>query len=97
LTVAHTRRLHFAKRLIDDTTLPMTEIALAAGFRSLRRFNGAFQATYRRAPRELRRQHRAGVRAQMDDDVILKLAFRPPYDWTSLLQFLGARAMPGVE
>ena len=93
--VAQTRRLHFAKRLIDETTLPMTDIALAAGFGSLRRFNSAFQGTYKRTPRELRR--RRGLASGGDDEVILKLAFRPPYDWTQVLDFLATRAVPGVE
>src|SRR4029079_17624067 len=56
MTVAQTRRLSFAKTLIVEHTLPVTQIALAAGFRSLRRFNGAFQTTYRPPPRDLRRQ-----------------------------------------
>ena len=95
--VAQTRRLHFAKRLIDETSLPMTDIALAAGFGSLRRFNSAFQGTYKRAPRELRRRRRGGLASGGEDEVILKLAFRPPYDWTQVLDFLATRAVPGVE
>ena len=95
--VAQTRRLHFAKRLIDETTLPMTDIALAAGFGSLRRFNSAFQGTYKRAPRELRRRRRRGLASGGDDEVILTLAFRPPYDWTQVRDFLATRAVPGVE
>src|SRR5512132_343790 len=73
--VAQTRRLHFAKRLIDETSLPMTDIALAAGFGSLRRFNSAFQGTYKRAPRELRHRSRRGLASGGDDEVVLKLAF----------------------
>ncbi len=96
IAVAQTRRLHFAKRLLDDTELPITQIALAAGFGSLRRFNATFQRTYRRAPRELRRQH--GNRSTLGaDEVALKLAFRPPYDWAHLSGFLATRAVPGVE
>src|SRR5262245_34538924 len=97
MTVAHTRRLHFAKRLLDETTLPMTEIALAAGFRSLRRFNDAFQTTYRRAPRDLRRLRRSGASDGSADEVVLRLAFRPPYDWEHVRAFLATRAIPGVE
>ena len=52
LAVAHTQRLYFAKRLIDETDLPMNRICAAAGYGSLRRFNDAFQNTYGRAPRE---------------------------------------------
>jgi len=97
IAVAQTRRLHFAKRLLDETDLPITQIALAAGFGSLRRFNYAFQQTYNRAPRDLRRQRRRGVAAADADEVVLKLAFRPPYDWTQVRDCLAARAVPGVE
>jgi AraC family transcriptional regulator of adaptative response / DNA-3-methyladenine glycosylase II len=95
LAVAQTRRLHFAKRLLDDTDLPITQIALAAGFGSLRRFNDAFHKTYRRAPRELRKSRRGAPGG--GDEVVLKLAFRPPYDWSHVRDFLATRAVPGVE
>ncbi|MGH8496813.1 MAG: AlkA N-terminal domain-containing protein [Gammaproteobacteria bacterium] len=97
IAVAQTRRLHFAKRLLDETELPITQIALAAGFGSLRRFNDAFRKTYGRTPRELRRQRRNGLATDGRDEVVLKLAFRPPYDWSGVLDFLAARAVPGVE
>src|SRR5512143_3970383 len=96
LAVAQTRRLHFAKRLIDDTELPMTQIALASGFGSLRRFNAAFRATYERAPSALRRERRDGA-GTADGELVLRLAFRPPYDLDHLLAFLAVRALPGVE
>jgi AraC family transcriptional regulator of adaptative response / DNA-3-methyladenine glycosylase II len=95
IVVAQTRRLHFAKRLLDETRLPMTEIALAAGFGSVRRFNHAFHTTYGRAPRELRGQRRDESAA--GDEVVLRLAYRPPYDWTQVRDFLATRALPGVE
>jgi AraC family transcriptional regulator of adaptative response / DNA-3-methyladenine glycosylase II len=95
IVVAQTRRLHFAKRLLDETSLRMTEIALAAGFGSLRRFNHAFQTTYRRAPRELRRRRQAS--AAEGGEVVLRLAYRPPYDWAHVRDFLATRAVPGVE
>ena len=97
ITVAQTRRLHFAKHLLDETDLPITEIALAAGFGSVRRFNYTFQRTYQRAPRELRRRRRRGLAAEGGDEVVLRLAFRPPYDWPQVRDFLAARAVPGVE
>jgi AraC family transcriptional regulator of adaptative response / DNA-3-methyladenine glycosylase II len=97
ITVAQTRRLHFAKRLLDETTLPITEIALAAGFGSLRRFNDAFLKTYGRPPRDLRRQKQAGGAAEPSDEVVLRLAYRPPYDWRAMSDALAARAIPGVE
>ncbi len=95
IAVAQTRRLHFAKRLLDETHLSITQIALASGFGSLRRFNDAFQKTYARAPRELRRLRR-DTRSD-DSEVVLRLAYRPPYDWTHVRDFLATRAIPGVE
>ncbi len=97
IAVAQTRRLHFAKRLLDETDLPITQIALASGFGSLRRFNYTFQQTYNRAPRDIRRQRRGGIAAADADEVVLRLSFRPPYDWQQVRDFLGARAVPGVE
>ena len=95
MAVAQTRRLHFAKRLIDDTNLAMTDIALASGFGSLRRFNDVFHQTYGKAPRELRRERRRDV---PDGDILsLKLAYRPPYNWDAIREFLATRALPGVE
>jgi len=97
ITFAQTRRLQFAKRLLDETNLPITEIALAAGFGSLRRFNTAFRQTYKRAPRELRKHLHSETASDAGGEVILKLAFRPPYDWDQVREFLAAHAVPGVE
>ncbi len=97
LAVAQTRRLHFAKRLLDETQLSITQIALAAGFGSLRRFNDAFQKTYQRSPRELRRQRAATVQRPTAMRSSLRLAYRPPYDWDHVRDFLATRAIPGVE
>ena len=96
LAVAQTRRLHFAKRLIDETDFPMTQIAFASGFSSLRRFNDAFQRTYDRPPSALRRLRHADA-APARGEVTLRLAFRPPGGFDDTLAFLGARAIPGVE
>ncbi|HKE96954.1 MAG TPA: AlkA N-terminal domain-containing protein, partial [Povalibacter sp.] len=97
IAVAQTRRLHFAKRLLDETALPITQIALAAGFGSLRRFNDTFRKTYQRAPRELRKLRRGSSAAGAADEVRLRLAYRPPYDWNHVRDFLATRAIPGVE
>ncbi len=94
LAVAHTQRLHFAKRLIDQTTLPMSEIALASGFGSTRRFNDAFRNTYARTPTELRRRRRGGEPAV---GLSVQLPYRAPFSFTQLLQFFAARAIAGVE
>jgi AraC family transcriptional regulator, regulatory protein of adaptative response / DNA-3-methyladenine glycosylase II len=97
IAVAQTRRLHFAKRLLDETDLPITQIALAAGFGSLRRFNDAFQESYRHSPRALRKRRPGDTAAATGDEVVLRLAFRPPYDWLHVQRFLADRALPGVE
>ncbi len=95
VAVAQTRRILFAKRLITETSLPFSEVAFAAGFASLRRFNEALQTTYRRNPRELRRV--ALSDAPAESPLELKLHYRPPYDWTAFLAFVRPRAVPGLE
>ena len=91
---AQTHRLLLAKRLLTDTTLPVTEIALASGFASVRRFNALFRARYRMAPGRLR--ERADTES-LPAALAFELAYRPPYDWDAMLEFLRARAVPGVE
>jgi AraC family transcriptional regulator, regulatory protein of adaptative response / DNA-3-methyladenine glycosylase II len=94
-TVAQTRRLHFAKQLISDTNLSMADVAMASGFRSIRRFNDVFRDFYGRPPSELRR---LGARTgAAEGEYVFHLAFRPPYDWNMLLGFLAPRSVPGVE
>jgi AraC family transcriptional regulator of adaptative response / DNA-3-methyladenine glycosylase II len=95
ITVAQTRRLHFAKRLLDETHLPITQIALASGFGSVRRFNDAIRGTYGRAPRDLRA--RSAAKAMAAGEVVLKLAYRPPYDWQHMVDSLAVTAVSGVE
>ncbi|MFD0740506.1 AlkA N-terminal domain-containing protein [Lysobacter koreensis] len=88
-----TRRLLFAKQLLTETTLPITQVALAAGFGSLRRFNSTFLEAYRMAPRDLRKR----PSARADEALTLRLGYRPPYDFAAMLAFLRGRALPGVE
>ena len=95
LAVAHTQRLHFAKRLIDQTTLPMAHVATAAGYGSIRRFNDTFTKTYGRSPRELRRHNDESVDG--DAPLTVRLSYSKPFSWASMLDFLEARATPGVE
>ncbi len=97
VAVAQTRRLHFAKKLIDETALPITQVAFAAGFGSIRRFNATFQALYGRSPRELRRIGPQAREAGAPHEYRFRLAFRPPHDWQALLAFLAPRATPGIE
>jgi len=94
LAVAHTQRLHFAKRLIDQTTLPMGDIAIASGFGSTRRFNDAFRNTYDRTPRELRKRRSI---VESSAGLSVQLPYRKPYAFDELLRFFASRAIPGVE
>jgi AraC family transcriptional regulator of adaptative response / DNA-3-methyladenine glycosylase II len=94
LAVAQTRRVLFAKQLLQDTRLPMASVAMAAGFGSVRRFNDTFRALYKRPPSQLRRR---SVTASGAPPLILRLSYRPPFDWNALLAFFTPRAIPGVE
>lgn len=96
IAVAQTRRVLFAKQLLHETRLPMAEVALAAGFGSVRRFNETFQRLYSRPPSMLRRAKSAAV-ALAEDGVTVRLRYRPPYDFEALLDFLRLRAVEGVE
>ena len=96
ISVAQTRRVLFAKQLIHETRIPMAEIALAAGFGSVRRFNEVFWKLFRRPPSTLRRKTSVSSASQ-EAEVTLRLRYRPPYDWDSMLAYLQARAIPGVE
>ncbi|QTD46642.1 AlkA N-terminal domain-containing protein [Ottowia testudinis] len=89
-----TRRLLAAKQLLADTRLPIAQVALAAGFASLRRFNAAFVAQYRMSPTALRRD---GGAPASTDGISVTLSFRPPYDVRAMLQFLKQRGIAGVE
>jgi len=92
---AQTQRLLLAKKLLTETSLPVTDVAFASGFSSLRRFNALFSSRYRLSPTRLR-AHAAGE-SPATDAPSLRLGYRPPYDLASLLAFLGARAVDGVE
>jgi AraC family transcriptional regulator of adaptative response / DNA-3-methyladenine glycosylase II len=96
VAVAQTRRVLFAKQLIHETRLPMTEVALAAGFGSIRRFNEIFRALFHRPPTALRRK-KPPLASGPEAGVTLRLRYRPPYDWNSMLGYLRARAIAGVE
>ena len=94
VAVAQTRRVHLAKHLIHETDLTMTDVALASGFGSVRRFNETFRGLFGRPPASLRRsRHHLGDPAA----VTIRLPYRAPYDWDAVLEFLAARAIPGVE
>ncbi|MEZ5627718.1 MAG: AlkA N-terminal domain-containing protein [Rhodocyclaceae bacterium] len=88
-----TRRLLLAKRLLTDTALPVTEVAAAAGFGSLRALEAAFARHYRMAPSALR----GTLRPAASDGLHFTLAYRPPFDLLRLLDFLAGRTITGVE
>ncbi|MDC3962628.1 DNA-3-methyladenine glycosylase 2 [Polyangium jinanense] len=92
--LAQSRRLALAKQLLQDSSLPLTEIAFASGFGSVRRFNALFSARFGRPPSALRR---ALGEAEAGAAITLRLDYRPPLDWDALLTFLADRAIAGVE
>jgi len=95
--LARSARTHFARRLLDDTDLTIADIALAAGFGSVRQLNRACRDVFRAPPRELRARRRISDRLVADGGLLLRLPFQPPLDWDAMLGYLGARAIPGVE
>ncbi len=97
IAVAQTRRVLLAKQLIQETRLPMAEVAMASGFGSIRRFNETFQQLYDRPPAQLRRLGGPDETASHGEAVRLSLPYKAPYDWNAILGFLAMRAIPGVE
>lgn len=93
-TVAANRRLLAAKQLISETDMSFADIAFAAGYQSLRRFNDAVRASYGVPPTGLRRGE---VRTHPSGAITLRLGYRPPFDWERLLAYLSLRAIPGIE
>ncbi len=98
IELLQTRRLLLAKQLLTETKLPVTEIAFASGFSSLRRFNHVFVSRYRMPPGRLRKQAAEdGGGKHSHGTSVVQLAYRPTYDWDGILEFLGARRVKGVE
>ncbi len=95
--LARSARAHFARRLLDDTDLSVTEVAFAAGFGSLRQFNRVCREVFRASPRALRARRRASDRLVADGGLCLRLPFHGPLDWDAMVAHLAARAIPGVE
>jgi AraC family transcriptional regulator of adaptative response / DNA-3-methyladenine glycosylase II len=93
LAVAKSRRVHFARCLIDDTDLAITDVAFAAGFNSVRQFNHDFRKTFGRSPKEVRRRPEKAT----DGRIAISLPYRPPLDWPRMVEFVQPRTTPGVE
>lgn len=96
IALAQTHRLLLAKRLLTDTALPITQVAFASGFQSVRRFDALFQSRYRLSPTRLRKRA-LGSPTAPSDALTLTLGYRAPLAWRELIGFLAARATPGVE
>jgi len=95
--LARSARVHFARRLLDDTDLTVTEIALAAGFGSLRQLNRACREVFGESPCVLRARRRKADRLVADGGLLLRLPFCGRLDWPAMLAYFAARAIPGVE
>lgn len=95
LKIAITRRIHFAQNLLEETNLPITSIAMSAGFSSIRQFNNAFRTTVGESPTEIRK--RRGELEPRNSGLIVRLPYRPPFCWHEILHFLSMNSIPGVE
>jgi AraC family transcriptional regulator of adaptative response / DNA-3-methyladenine glycosylase II len=95
--IAGTQRVHFARKLIDETDLPMTQVALSAGFTSIRQFNHAMKGATGRAPSALRRNRDSVEKGSHQKGLVIRLPYRPPLSWFALTRFLEERATLGVE
>ncbi len=97
-SMATTQKILFAKKLLTETDLPVTQIAFASGFGSIRRFNAAFSKTYRTTPSAIRSRKTSGMPTESElFQCALTLPYRPPFDWQRMLSFFEQRAIPGVE
>ncbi len=96
LALARAQRAHVARLLLETTDVPVTDVAFAAGFGSLRQFNATIREVFAAAPTALREARHPGEPAP-GGRIVLRLARRAPFAWPALLQFLAARAVPGVE
>jgi AraC family transcriptional regulator of adaptative response / DNA-3-methyladenine glycosylase II len=93
ISVAQTQRVHLARRLLEDTSCSIMEIALSSGFSSLRRFNYVYRKTFAASPSLVRRQKSV----EKSNGITLRISYKPPYEWDSINSFLAGRAIPGVE
>ncbi len=99
LALARAQRAQTARVLIETTTLPLSDIAFAAGFASIRQFNATIRTVFASTPGELRdrAEKRQSAAVPTPGTLRLRLAYRPPIDADRIIRFLGARAIPGVE
>lgn len=95
--LARSTRVHFARRLLDDSDLSIADITFAAGFGSVRQFNRECRETFRATPSELRARRRNSDRLIAEAGIALRIPFQPPLDWQGTLGWLRSRAIGGVE
>ncbi len=95
LQYANFRRVLFAKQLLQQTALPVTEVAHIAGFGSVRRFNSVFSQILNLNPRQLRSTHH--TQPPRDNGLTVLLNYRPPYAWPMVRDFYRARHIAGLE
>ena len=95
--VARSNRAHFARRMLDETDLPVTHVAVAAGFNSVRQMNRVIKDVFAFTPSELRARRRIPDRLVADGGLELRVPYRAPLAWSTMLTFLAPRAIPGVE
>jgi AraC family transcriptional regulator, regulatory protein of adaptative response / DNA-3-methyladenine glycosylase II len=95
--IASTRRVHFARNLLDQTDLPITKIASYSGFKSIRQFNHSMRTTFDMSPSELRALRSGRKMTAGQGGIAIYLTYRPPFDWRTLIRFLKAHATPGTE
>ena len=95
--LARSRRAHFARRLLDDTDLTITDIAFASGYGSVRQLNRACHEIFRASPRDLRARRRVSDRLVADGGLVLRLPFTGRFDWAAMVTYFARRAIPGVE
>jgi len=95
--LARSTRVHFARRLLDDSDLSIADVTFAAGFGSVRQFNRACRETFRATPSELRARRRNSDRLVVDGGIALRIPFQPPLDWQGALGWMRSRAIDGIE
>jgi AraC family transcriptional regulator of adaptative response / DNA-3-methyladenine glycosylase II len=97
IKIASTHRVHFARNLIEQTDMPMAEISLNAGFQSLRQFNHAVRTITGQSPTDVRRLRDTAAAPSQRGEFVIRLLYRPPFNWLAMVAFLKPRATPGVE
>jgi len=97
IQIANARRLRFARQLLNDTGLSVNQVALCAGFRSIRHFNHSIRSSFGQSPSALRKAESGSDPFKANDELCLRLPFRPPLDWPAMLRFFKEHSTSGIE